>query len=61
MSERMLWVTLLLAYGPFVLMLFIYLAALVLRLAGRPEMLRVLVAKTGPQEPVKRGQGDGHH
>ena len=60
MSERVLWVTLFLAYGPLVLTLFLYVAALVLRLAGRPELLTLLVERTKPQEPVKRGNGGGH-
>jgi hypothetical protein len=53
-------VSLSLAYGPFALMLCLYAAAVVLRLAGKPELLTVLVAKTGPQEPVKRSGGHGH-
>ena len=61
MGERFLWVSLSLAYGPFVLMLCVYAAAVVLRLAGKPELLTVLVAKTGPQEPVRRGHGEGSH
>ena len=60
MSERVLWVTLFLAYGPFVLTLFLYVAAVVLRLVGRPELLTLLVERTKPQEPVKRGNGGGH-
>lgn len=59
MNERLLWVSLLLAYGPFLLMLALYLAALALKLAGKPELLSVLVAKTGPQQPVKRGHDHG--
>lgn len=61
MDERFLWVSLLLAYGPFVLMLGLYAAALALKLAGKPELLSLLVAKTGPQQPVRRGHDEGSH
>lgn len=59
MGNCLLWVSLSLAYGPLLLMLFLYVAALVLRLAGRPELLTMLVQKTKAQEPVKRGDEQG--
>ncbi len=59
MGNRLLLVSLLLAYGPFVLMLCVYAAAVVLRLAGCPDLLTVLVERTGPHQPVKRGPGEG--
>ena len=60
MGDSLLRVALLLAYGPLLLMLFLYAAALVLRLAGRPELLTLLVDRTKAQEPVKRGNQQGH-
>jgi hypothetical protein len=61
MDHGFLCVSMLLAYGPFALMLCLYAAALVLKFAGKPELLTVLIARTGPQEPVKRGHGEGSH
>ena len=61
MGERLLLVSLLLAYGPFVLMLCLYAAAVVLKLVGCPDLLAVLVERTKAQEPVKRGPGEGPH
>ena len=60
MSDRLLTVSVLLAYGPFLLMLSLYIAAVVLRLMGWPELLRTLIAKTGPQPPIPRNGSDAH-
>jgi uncharacterized membrane protein YcfT len=57
MSKHLLLAAMLLAYGPFVIMALLYLVGLALRLAGRPALLRWLVARTQIPAPVRRGDG----
>ncbi len=54
MSDSILKIALMLAYGPFVLMAALYLAALVMAAAGDRELLGLLIARTCVPEPVKR-------
>jgi hypothetical protein len=60
MSHNLLTVALLLAYGPLALIMLLYVAALVLKLGGRPEFLRQLVERTKAPQPIPR-KGDSHH
>jgi|GEM_PF-4369514 len=54
MNDALLRLTLVLAYGPFFLMLGIFIFALLLKWAGKPDLLIWLIAKTGPQQPLPR-------
>ena len=58
MSDRLLTAAITLAYGPFVLMVLLYAAGLVLRLLGRPGFLATLVERTEMQKPIKRTEAD---
>ena len=60
MGEHLLTISVLVVYGPFLLMVSLYLAALVLRVMGWPELLRTLIERTGPQAPVVREGPAGH-
>ncbi len=60
MHEGLLRVALFLAYGPFLLMLVLYAAALVLKCCGRRDLLRTLVARTSEQRPIPREGDHGH-
>jgi hypothetical protein len=60
MGHNLLAVVLLLAYGPLALITLVYVAALVLKLGGRPELLRQLVERTKAPQPVPR-KSDSHH
>jgi|WetSurMetagenome_2_1015567.scaffolds.fasta_scaffold183438_3 hypothetical protein len=51
MDDALLRLTLVLSYGPFCLMLGIFLLAGLLKLGGRPDLLTWLVAKTSAQQP----------
>jgi len=61
MSDSILKIALMLAYGPFVLMAVLYLTALVMAAAGDREMLGLLVARTSVPEPVKRDRHAEEH
>ena len=54
MSDRILRAAMFLAYGPFVLTVCLYVAGLLLRWMGCPEMLRTLVDRTEIPAPVER-------
>jgi len=58
MSSGFLTATLLLAYGPFALIAFLYLVGLLLRLAGRPRLLATLIRRTKMPEPIVRADSD---
>jgi hypothetical protein len=58
MSDTLLKVTMVLAYGPFLLMAALYLAGLLLRAGGRPELLKTLVERTNVPQPVVREETD---
>ncbi len=60
MDDGFLRIALFLAYGPFVLALGLYLAGLVLRCCGRPQLLTLLVERTREQKPVSRPHDTGH-
>ncbi len=60
MGHSLLTVVMLLAYGPLALIMLLYAAALVLKVGGRPELLRQLVERTKAPQPVQR-KGDTHH
>ncbi len=61
MSHNFLRVALFLAYGPFLLMLALYAAAVVLRCFGRPAFLTLLIERTKEQKPVVRKSNPSHH
>ncbi len=54
MSERLLAVSMFLAYGPLALIIVLYLVSLVLKAQGRPGLLATLIRMTSVPEPVKR-------
>lgn len=54
MDDSMLRIVLLLAYGPFVMMLLVFLIGLVMKWTGDSTFLDWLIQKTGPQQPVKK-------
>jgi len=56
MSDSVLFVVILLAYGPFLMMGLLYLLGLVLKLAGRPGFLAWLVERTQVPQPINRAQ-----
>jgi len=58
LSETILKVALVLAYGPLVLMAVLYVVALGVRLLGDGNLLRTLVTRTGIPEPVRRAAYD---
>ncbi len=60
MGHSMLMVALSLVYGPLALIMVLYLAAVVLKLGGRPALLHELVERTKAPEPVRR-KGDTPH
>jgi len=59
MGTRLLTAALVLSYGPFLLMLLLYLVGLVLRYAGRPGLLHCLIERTRVPQAVQRDQVDG--
>jgi len=61
MSRAFLIATVLLAFGPLAVMLLLYAAALLLRLAGRPRLLAALVKGTQVPQPLDRADGDAAH
>jgi len=61
MSHNFLRVAMFLAYGPFLLMLALYVVALVMRCCGRPALLSLLVQRTSEQKPVVRKSDPSHH
>ncbi len=61
MTEGFLRVALLLAYGPLLLTLALYAAALALRCCGKPDLLTLLVERTKEQPPVPRHSAGGHY
>jgi hypothetical protein len=54
MDENFLHLALLLAYGPFFLMLLLFIIGLVLRWSGNADFLQWLIHSTAAQQPVKR-------
>jgi hypothetical protein len=58
MSEGILRAAMFLAYGPFVLMVCLYVAGLLLRWMGCPDVLRTLVNRTEIPAPVERTEGE---
>lgn len=61
MSDRFFTVVMFLAYGPFLLMVCLYVAGLLLRIAGRPDLLTTLVERTKIPKPVVRAEKDEEH
>jgi hypothetical protein len=61
MSDSILKIALMLAYGPFVLMAVLYLVAVVMGAAGDRELLGLLVTRTSVPEPVKRDRHAEEH
>lgn len=59
MDKHVLSIALMLAYGPFLATLALYLVALALRWAGRPSLLSALVERTKTPQPIHRDQVDG--
>lgn len=58
MSQSILKVVLVLAYGPFVLMALLYLAGVLFKLAGHPQFLSSLVQRTNIPRPIVRPHHD---
>jgi len=58
MSAAILKTTLVLAYGPFLLMALLYLAGLLLKVSGRPHFLSLLIARTSVPQPIVRAHQD---
>lgn len=58
MSKHLLAAALCLAYGPFVLMMLLYLIGLALRGAGWTGLLNILVERTEIPKPVSRPKAD---
>ena len=59
MGKHLLAAALVLAYGPFVVMLVLYGVALVLRCSGRRSFLNALIERTKIPQPVHRDHVDG--
>ena len=59
-EDRLLNLTLLLAYGPFGLMLLIFILARVMKWFGRPDFLRWLIKRTDAQQPLPRKADPSH-
>jgi hypothetical protein len=57
MSDALLRLTLILVYGPFFLTLGIFVFALLLKWAGKPDLLAWLIAKTSAQQPKPKQPG----
>jgi len=55
MSESILKAALVLAYGPFLVMALLYVAGLVLKIGGSPDLLRSLTERTRIPKPIPRG------
>ncbi len=58
MSDSILKIALALAYGPFGLMILLYLTALSIRLAGDDTLLRLLITRTSVPAPIPRPAHD---
>ena len=56
MTTRFLIAAICLAYGPFAVAGCLYLVGLLLRFAGRPNLLTALVQRTGMPQPVARAE-----
>lgn len=56
MNDTLLRLTLVLAYGPFFVMLGMFIAALLLKLTGKPDLLNWLTRKTEAQQPLTRAK-----
>jgi len=54
MTVDLLKLVLLLAYGPFLVMLLIFGLGLLMKWSGRPDLLEWLVSKTEAQKPLAR-------
>ncbi len=54
MDENLLQFVLLLAYGPFLVMLLAFAAGLAFKWAGEPHLLQWLIHKTDAQQPLPR-------
>jgi hypothetical protein len=58
MGQSILKTALALAYGPFLLMVMLYLVGLLLKLSGRPRLLSILVSRTNVPKPIIRARQD---
>jgi len=56
MNDTLLRLTLVLAYGPFFVMLGIFICAFLLKLAGKPDLLNWLTRKTDAQQPIAKAK-----
>jgi hypothetical protein len=56
MNDALLRLTLVLAYGPFFVMLGMFIFALLLKLTGKPDLLNWLTRKTEAQQPISKGK-----
>jgi hypothetical protein len=54
MDEKLLQFAMLLAYGPFFLMLFVFCVGLILKWAGDSSFLNWLIRRTEAQKPLSR-------
>jgi hypothetical protein len=56
MNDTLLRLTLVLAYGPFFVMLGIFIFAFLLKLTGKPDLLNWLTRKTEAQQPLAKAK-----